>query len=308
MTLHDSLADYLAMRRSLGYKLEKQETLLHQFLAYLEGHDEELITTEHALAWATTPGTSRAWHSLRMQAVRGFAKYLHAIDPQVQVPAPWLLPSGPHRATPYLYTDEQIAGLIAAASTLRFAHRVATYATLIGLLTVTGMRRGEVTHLDRSDFDPREGVLVVRGAKFGKSRELPLQDSTVVALRRYLRRSDRPPSPPGTAALFVSGAGSRLLVSNIECTFRMLRDRAGIQSRSARCRPRLHDLRHTFAVATLLDAYRSGEDVQARLARLCTYMGHVDPVDTYWYLEAAPELMGHAGERLERYLHQGGQQ
>jgi integrase len=244
MTLHDSLSDYLAMRRSLGYKLERQEKLLHQFLAYLEGHDEDLITTEHALAWATEPGAGQAWHSLRMQAVRGFANYLHASDAEVEVPAPWLLPTGPHRATPYLYTDEQIAGLIAAASTLRFSHLVATYATVIGLLAVTGMRGGEVTRLDRSDFDPREGVLVVRDTKFGKSRELPLQDSTVAALRRYLHRSDRPPSPPGTVALFVSMPGTRLSMACLEHTFRMLRARAGIQPRSGRCRPRLHDLRH----------------------------------------------------------------
>lgn len=201
-SLRRSLTEYLAVRRALGYKLHKQETLLGQFLDYLEAHGQERITTAEALAWAALPAGGESWHSYRLQAVRGFARYLHAIDPDVQVPAVGLLPDRPHRAMPFLYTDEQIAALILAAGQLRStrklgsSHRIATHQTLIGLLSVTGMRIGEATALDRSDFDSREGVLLVRGAKFGKSRELPLHRSTVLALRRYLRRSGRPPSPP----------------------------------------------------------------------------------------------------------------
>jgi len=218
------------------------------------------------------------------------------------VPAAELLPGRPRRATPYLYSDVEIAALIAAADTLRFPLRVATYKTLIGLLAVTGMRVGEAIRLDRDDLDLAHELLVVRDGKFGKSRELPLQPSTIRALRDYLRLRDRLHPAPSAPALLISPAGTRLLYCNVHATFRQLRRRAGLQPRSASCRPRIHDLRHTFAVRTLLDAYRSEADVQARLPLLSTYLGHVDPGATYWYLSAAPELLALAGERLERHL------
>jgi integrase len=300
--LRQPLADYLVLRRGLGYKLKDQEQLLNRFLAYLEAHGQERITVEHAVAWATLPGCKQRAQYNRLQAVRTFARHLHTIDPTIEVPAADLLPGGKCRAVPYVYTDEQVAGLIAAAGTLRTPHRVATYRTLIGLLAATGMRVGEAITFDLADIDWHAGVTVVRGAKFDKSRELPLHTTTVQALRRYLQRHDRPHSADDTEAVFVSMAGSRLLICNVESTFGRLRERAGIKARSSACRPRLHCLRHTFAVRTLLDAYRDGEDVQARMATLSTYLGHADPADTYWYLEAAPELLALAGERLEGHL------
>jgi integrase len=197
---------------------------------------------------------------------------------------------------------------MAAASTLCTAHRAATYKTLIGLLAVTGMRLGEAVRLDREHLDANDRVLIIAETKFGKSRELPLHESTTEALHRYLRRRDRPRPATPTTALFISQAGTRLRRQNVWTTFAMLRDHAGIKPRSAACRPRIHDLRHTFAVNTLLDAYHSGEEAGPKLALLSTYLGHVNPAKTYWYLQAAPELMALAGERLERHLGQGGQQ
>jgi integrase len=191
---------------------------------------------------------------------------------------------------------------MAAAATLRTPHRIATYRTLIGLLAVTGMRVGEAITLDRSDFDSINGVLIVRKGKFGKSRELPLHPSTVDALRNYLRRSDRPRPAARTPALLVSTAGTRLLYPNVQCTFRQLVHRAGLKPRSASCRPRLHDHRHSFAIRTVLDGYRGDDDPGGRLPLLSTYLGHVDPGNTYWYLSAAPELLALAGKRLERHL------
>jgi integrase len=179
---------------------------------------------------------------------------------------------------------------------------VATYATLIGLLAVTGMRVGEAIRLDSADFHSSAGLLVVRKSKFGKSRELPLHPTTVKALRDYLGCRERPRSAARTFALFVSGAGTRLLYGNVQSTFRRLTTRAGLEPRSPKCRPRLHDVRHSFAVRTLLDGYRDGVDTQARLGLLSTYLGHVDPRMTYWYLSAAPELLELAGRRLERHL------
>ena len=301
--LRQALADYLAVRRALGYQLKRAEKLLAQFLTYLENRGAERLSTETALAWATLPtGAHRSWWASRLSLVRGFAAHLRAIDPATEVLPADLLPWRPCRATPYLYAEEDVTALIAAAATLRTPHRVATYRTLIGLLAVTGMRVGEAIALDRGDFDSINGLLIVRQGKFGKSRELPLHRSTVDALRDYLRRGDRPRAAASTPALLVSTAGTRLLHCNVQCTFRQLVRRAGLKPRSAACRPRLHDMRHGFAVRTVLDAYRDGGDPGARLALLSTYLGHVDPGKTYWYLSAAPELLELAGGRLERHL------
>ncbi|MDP9294083.1 MAG: tyrosine-type recombinase/integrase [Actinomycetota bacterium] len=301
--LRQALADYLRLRRALGYKLERAGKLLPQFLDYLEQIGADSVTTELALAWATLPARGRRrWWAFRLSMVRGFAAYLQTLDPATEVPPSDLLAGRPPRATPYLYADEEIAALIAAAGVLRSSLRVATYRTLIGLLAATGMRVGEAIRLDRGDLDLKHELLVVRDSKFGKSRELPLHPSTIRALRDYLRLRDRHQPPPSTAALFISPAGTRLIYCNVHATFRELRRRAGLQPRSASCRPRIHDLRHTFAIRTLLDAYRDDGDVQPRLSLLSTYLGHVHPNSTYWYLSAAPELLGLAGQRLERHL------
>lgn len=300
--LRAALADYLAVRRALGYKLERAEKLLGQFIAYLEERGAQTITVEHALSWAMLPGGGEAWRALRMSVVRGFAAHLQTIDPACEVPPAELLPSPPHRATPFLYSSEQVAALLEAAGTLRGTHPAATYRTLIGLLAVTGMRIGEALALDREDIDSREGAILVRETKFAKSRELALHPSTVEALLRYLGRADRPRAAASTDAVFVSVRGARLAYSSARGTFVRLVDRAGIAPRSASCRPRLHDLRHSFAVATLLDAYRDGGEPQERLALLSTYLGHADPANTYWYLSAAPELMALAAGHLERHL------
>lgn len=300
--LDPPLADYLRLRRALGYKLERAEKLLAQFITYLEKSGAERVTVSSALAWATLPaaGGSR-WLAMRLTVVRGFAAYLHALDPRNELIPTDLLPDPGHRATPYLYSDTDIAALMAATATLRTPHRAATYETLIGLLAVTGMRVGEAIRLDRADLDTTEELLTIRTSKFGKSRLLALHPTSVAALRRYLGRSDRPGSATPASPLFVSGAGTRLRYCNVNWTFLRLVRGAGLQARSSSCRPRLHDLRHTFAVRTVLDAYRAGADVQARLPLLSTYLGHVNPAATYWYLSAAPELLDLAAGRLERH-------
>jgi integrase len=300
--LREALAGYLAVRRALGYKLARPEKLLGQFIVYLEDQGATTVTTDHALAWATQPAGDQSWHACRMTAVRGFAIFLQTIDPAAEVPPAGLLPWRPCRATPYLYSGADVTALIAAAGKLRFPLRAATYQTLIGLLAVTGLRVGEVIRLDRPDADLAAGVLTVRDSKFGKSRLVPLHPTTTAALRSYLRLRDRLHPHPGTTAMFISPAGTRLLYCNVHATWKLVVARAGLQARSAACRPRIHDLRHSFAVGSLLDAYSSGQDGQARLALLSTYLGHVDPAATYWYLSAAPELLALAGQRLEHHL------
>lgn len=300
--LRQALADYLQIRRALGYKLERAEKLLAQYVDYLDALSVERVTTENAVAWATLPavGKDGHWWAFRLSVVRGFAKYLHALDDGHEVPPADVLPNRVHRATPYLYSQDEILALMAATSALRGELRQGTYRTLIGLLSVTGMRVGEAIRLDRSDVDLRHGALTVRGTKFGKSRELPVHASTVDALRAYLRLRDRLCPEPVSDAVLISPVGTRLLYCNVHSTFRDLRRRVGLAPRSAACRPRIHDVRHTFAVRTLLGWYRAGVEVQPRLPLLSTYLGHVHPKDSYWYLTAAPELLQLAADRLER--------
>lgn len=300
--LDRAVTDYLAVRRSLGYKLARPEKLLAQFTAYLERAGAITVTTEHAVAWAVLPGGDPAWHSYRLAVVRGFAAWLRTADPAAEIPPTGLIPSRRQRATPYLYTDGEVAALIAAASSLRFPLRTATYQVLIGLLAATGMRVGEAIALDRGDTDLDAGVLTVRNGKHGKSRLVPVHDSTARALRDYLRLRDRLCSGACTSAVLVSPAGTRLLYCNVHATWKKLAVSAGLRPRSGTCRPRIHDLRHSFAVRTMLDAYESGLDGQVTLAALSTYLGHVDPKATYWYLSASPELMAAAGRRLDTWL------
>jgi integrase/recombinase XerD len=299
--LRAALVDYLALRRALGFALARAEKLLAQFLSYLEQQGTDTVTVADALAWASLPdGASPGWLKFRMTVVRGFAAYLHTLDPCVQVPPRGLLSGPTRRAVPYLYSDTDIAALMAATARLRTPLRAATLSTLIGLLAVTGLRIGEAIALDDDDFDAETGLLLVRHAKGTRDRLVPLHPTTVTALHAYRRQRERRFPQPLGPGLFVSTAGKRLRHENVHVTFATLVRRAGLTPRPAPCRPRIHDLRHSMAVHTLLDWYRDGADIDSRLPRLSTYLGHLDPAQTYWYLEAAPELMAEAARRLDR--------
>lgn len=304
-TLEERLAGYLAVRRALGYRLVRAEKLLGQFIAWMCERDEQTITTAAALGWATLPAApDSGWHAYRLSVVRSFAAHLHALDPAHELVPKDLLPQRPRRAVPYLYTDSEIRALMDGSSVIPTPHRAATMRTLIGLLAVTGMRVGEAIRLNQADIDDQRGVITVVESKFGKSRQLAVHATTIAALRIYLARTDRPVPIEPTDAVFTSAVGTRLVYCNVHLAFKRIVKHAGLGPRSAGCRPRPHDLRHTFAVNTLLDAYRDdigdGEHIQARIALLCTYLGHVNPGSTYWYLQAAPELLALAADRLER--------
>ena len=300
--LRQALADYLAVRRALGYKLAYAEKLLGQFVTYLESTGAAAITTADAVAWAVLPDGSPYWHSQRLSVVRGFAVHLHAVDPASEIPPAGLIPARPPRAVPYLYTAAEVSALMSATSTLASPLRAATYRTLTGLLAATGMRVGEAIRLDRPDFEAAAGTLTIRNTKFGKSRLVPLHPTTTTALAAYLRLRDQFRPGPSDPAVLISPAGTGLAYCNVHATWRLLVRRAGLVPRSPNCRPRPHDLRHSFAVASLLDAYAAGQDGQARLALLSTYLGHANPAATYWYLSAAPELLAAAGQRLDDHL------
>lgn len=301
--LHVAVSDYLAVRRGLGFKLERHGRLLPQFVDYLEGVGATTVTVEDAVAFATLrAGRGDNWAAERLSIVRGFARWLAAHDPTVEVPPDNVLPWRPRRATPYLYSQDDIEALLAATATIRAPFRAATFATLVGLLAVTGIRIGEALSLDKTDLDLDAQVLIVRSGKFGKARQLPLHPTTIIALTAYLVRPDRPTPTSDVDALFVTTTGTRHGYRNVADTFRRLVDHAGLTPRPGTRPPRLHDLRHTFVVNTVIDAYRTRADVPARLPALSTYLGHVDPAATYWYLSASPELLALAAQQLDDHM------
>jgi integrase len=298
--LAEHVQKYLHVRRALGFKLLGEGQLLANFIAFADAAGERTVTTRTALEWARLPSSgSPNYLSRRLRAVRGFARHLHALDPACEVPPLELLPASKYRPTPYLYRDQEILALMAAARQLCPPLRAVTFETLIALLACTGLRIGEAIRLDRDDFNPLRGLLVVRNSKFGKSREVLLHESTVRALADYGKRRDRLCPDARELSFFITTRGTRLTHPTVYAPFRVLLRQANIEHPSPTRCVRIHDLRHSFAIKTLLGWYRDGGDVAARMPLLSTYLGHVDPAATYWYLSAAPALLQLAAERLE---------
>jgi integrase/recombinase XerD len=300
-TVREHAEQYLAMRRGLGFKLTEFGTRLMSFVDFLEAGGTDVLTTDAALAWAI--GKSRSvdqviW-SRRLMVVRVFARHLQVLEPATEVPPSDVLPHHYRRVTPHLFTGTELAALLNATDVLRPAFRALTWRTLISLLAATGMRVGEGCRLDLADVDLEDSVLLVRDTKFGKSRRVPVHTSTTAALHDYdAARHDQFPKS-ATAAFLVNSRGGRLDEHNTSHTFAVLAEAAGLCATGGRRRPRLADLRHSFATSTLVGWYLDGGDVQARLPLLATYLGHVDPKSTYWYLSGSPELLALAASRLE---------
>lgn len=299
------LDEYLATRRALGAKLEQSGSLLKSFVAFSTQHQATFITTQCALQWATEPRNVPSSRSaVRLGTVRRFAIYANAVDGRHEVPPQGLLPRRTHRRPPYIYSDGEIVALIDAAHRLSGTTglRPSTFATLLGLLTVTGMRSGEVVNLDRDDIDLAQGVVTIHGSKFGKSRQIHLHPSAIEALNRHAAQRDRLCPNPQGPSFFLDERGIGITDWKLRWTFAKLAQRTGLRdrSRSHGNGPRLHDIRHTFACNTLLRWYCSGVDVERHLPHLATWLGHVKISDTYWYLTATPELMQAAADRLDR--------
>lgn len=293
------LEDYLRLRRALGFKLEREGQLLAQFVAYLKTAGATTITSELAIAWAGQRVYANP-RAKRLRVVRKFAVYLHTIDPSTEIPPPEVFPYRRHRPAPYLWSQRDIGRLLEGARALRSPLRAATHETLFGLLAASGMRGGEATALQRDDVDLDQGIVTIREAKFDRSRLVPLHPTTTAALRRYIATRNRLYPRPRTSAFFVTSVGTALNRDGVGKTFRAITTSIGV--RTATVHPRIHDLRHSFAVRTLLRWLKSGVNVDAAMPRLSTYLGHISPADTYWYLSAAPELMELAAQRLEGRL------
>ena len=294
----DHVEDYLRLRRALGYKLERAGHLFPKLVAYLEAAGSPTVTTDLAISFARLPADARPTHwAARLTVVRGFARYLQTIEPATEVPPAAVFPARRHRPAPYLWSGEDIGRLLDGVRALRPPLRAVTHEALFGLLAVSGMRVGEAVGLDRDDVDFGTGVITIRHAKFDRARLVPLHTTTWRRCARYAAERDRLcPARPSTA-FFVSGAGTRVDRSAVAKMVRTDHHRHGTAQRTVHPTP--HQLRHSFAVRILIDWHRCGVHVEDHIAILSTYLGHVSPADTYWYLSASPELMALAAERLD---------
>lgn len=295
-------ADYLALRRRLGHKLADAERVLDRFVVFLDFLGAEAVTLEVALEFILDPDLdpSGTNPSRRLQAVRGFARYLAGINPATEIPPAGIVSYRAARRQPYLFTDNEIASLInCAGGSARTVQRAVMLRTLIGLLAVTGMRVGEALRLCDGDIDRGAAVITIRASKFGKSRQVPVTASTIAALDACTAVRNEAIVTPRCPNVFVSGQGTPVAYTHFCLTFRQAVNTAGIGDPAPVLRPRIHDLRHRFAVQTLLDWHRAGADVGAMLPRLSTYLGHREPRYTYRYLTGTPELLAHAAALLE---------
>jgi len=310
-TLRDAVEEYLALRRALGSQLERTATELRGFSVFLEHEGADFVTTRLALRWALlSTAAGPATRAERLGVVRRFAAWRSATDPRTEVPPLGLLPHRRRRKPPYVYSDEEIERILAAAA--RFPSplglRGPTFATLFGLLAASGLRLGEALALDAADVDLREGVLAVRKAKFGKSRFVPVHASTRRALAQYAQIRDRILPRCAEKAFFVTERGVRIRRGMADWTFARVSWEIGLRARPARGRtgrgPRLHDMRHRFAAVRLVQWYREGLDAERELPKLATYLGHAQVRYSYWYIEAVPELLRLATERLLARRHE----
>jgi integrase/recombinase XerD len=294
--------EYLAMRRALGFKLETWGPRLMSFIRFCEERGAATVTADLAVEWATSPAGGsghEAYQARRLDVARIFARHLQALDPATEVPPEDVLDRRQCRVQPYLYSPQEVTALMHAARTLRPAFRAVTWRTLIGLLAVTGMRQGEACRLRRDDVDLDTGTVTIEDSKFGKSRIVFLHPTAAAALRAYDRARDEAFPGPPARMFFLNSRGRPLNRLNTSYTFNEVAAAAGIKAPPGQRAPRLHDLRHVFTVSTLLDWYRDGGDVQARLPVLSTWLGHIDPKSTYWYVSSVPELLALAAGRLE---------
>ncbi len=297
--LAEIAGEYLRLRRLLGHNLDEHHRLLPRFVAYLDSIEATTVTVEAAVAWSTNgvdPATTNG--ARRMMVARGFARHLAGLDERTEIPPVGLIPMRQRWRPPFLFSATDIGALMDAAGHRQWPLPSATYTTLIGLLAATGMRSGEALRLEPDDINHTDAVIMIKQSKFGKSRLVPVRPETITALDDYIINRDRLLRVERTTTrVFVSSRGGPLIYPVVQQVFRDLCDRNGIGADAVRP-PRIHDLRHTFAVTVLTGWYRTGDNIEARLPALSTYLGHRDPRSTYWYLSAAPELLAYAAAKL----------
>jgi integrase/recombinase XerD len=304
-SLKAAVAFYLESRRRLGFALESEGSLLENLVR----HARQLrhcgpLTNHLALSWAQVPPPANSLRrARRLEAVRHFALFWAAFEPRTQIPPAGLFGPAYRRVPVHIYTPQEIAALLRAAQQLPPPEslRPLTFSTLLGLLACTGLRISEALQLDLADWEPAEAVLTIRQAKFGQSRYVPLAPSATSALKTYLQARTKAFPKGNCSALFLNRQGQRLAYWEVGDTFAALREQLNWQHQQPR--PRLHDLRHTFAVECLLGWYRQGqEELNAKILSLAVYLGHRNIRHTYWYLSAVPELLALGSARWAKAL------
>lgn len=301
--LESQLEEYLALRKALGFNLRPISAPLRDFVEFTKVKNAKTITTQLAMDWATKPDTAtpQGW-AYRLRLVHHFALYVRATDPEAEVPPLDLLPYCHRRQSPHIYSEQEMTRILAAARKLpsRSGLRGLTYSTLLGLLWVTGLRISEALTLNKEDVDLTNSLLTIGKAKFGKSRLVPVHPSAGSALELYARRRDQVFIKPKSPSFFVTIFGTRPTYAGIAITFRQICRRIGIRESNQGKGPRIHDMRHSFAVRSLIDIQKRNSNVDQELHALSVYLGHIGPTSTYWYFSAVPELMELACRNLER--------
>lgn len=297
--------EYLALRRGLGFDLESPQWMLLDFARHADrvGHQGPL-TIDLAVQWALSSSSSDpAQAARRLATVRQFARHRAVLDPATEIPPVGLLGRVRRRKTPHIYSDAEIASLLRQTTVLRPQKglRPRTYGAFFSLLVSTGLRLSEACRLTSHDVNLIDGVLTIREGKFRKSRLVPLHPTATQALIRYAALRDEDRDAPRSPSFFQTGRAPALTRAAVEKTFSRLRDRLGWTAQGRARRPRIHDLRHTFAVRRLLRWYQDGADVDRKILALATYLGHAKVTDTYWYLSAVPELLALGSQRFERF-------
>ncbi|MGH2761563.1 MAG: tyrosine-type recombinase/integrase [Thermoleophilaceae bacterium] len=266
----------------------------------MEAAGATTVKRELAISWARLPADAHPQHwAARLAVARGFAAYLQTIDPATEIPPAGVFAIRYQRPTPYLWSQRDIYRLLAAARALRPPLKAVSYEALFGLLAVTGMRVGEAVAIELDDVDLDDGVITIREqvAKLERARLVPLHPTAVQALAGYLRARQRLCPQPRSTSFLLSGTGTTLDRSAVSKTLRVITIALGLRTEAIH--PRAHDLRHSFAVSTLIGWQRSGVRIDEQIAVLSTFLGHVSPAETHWYLTATPELMGLAADRLD---------
>lgn len=302
-SLREGIAEYLELRRSLGFRLKQAEFHLVDFAAFAERRHATHVTARLAMQWARQPASTDAnYLAGRLRSLRGFARYRVLSDPRTEIPSQDLLPRRRITFRPYLFSEDEVRRIL--AESLRPHGRATDFDRLgryivYGLISVTGMRVGEVLNLDLGDVDLDQGIITIRNAKFGKSRLVPVHEATRGALRHYRKERAAILGSRSVDAFFVSVQGNRIVHTTLDLAFRRLTTRLGLRGASDSRGPRLHDLRHTMAVEVLRRCYGTGADPERQLPALSTYLGHTQLSYTYWYLHQNPELMAEAVARLQ---------
>ncbi len=304
MNLRQELDRYLTIRSSLGYELRTSERILRRFIAFAESQGADHVSTGLFVKWQGMFGhASRQTWAARLCIVRLFAQWLHNLNPAHEIPPQGLIPNRSRRSRPYIYSEEEIGKIIAAASALPsvYGMRGLTFSTLFGLIAMTGLRISEALVLDIDDVDLDLGVLTIRRGKGGKARFVPIHDSITSRLVAYARERDRllgfTPQ-----CFFATDHGTRPDDCSARYNFAIVCQRIGLRPEQLYGRhgrgPRIHDLRHSFPARTILGWYRAGKDPAREMIKLTTYLGHTKPESTYWYIEAVPELLELAARRV----------